>query len=185
MMFQPTQFSLGVGFMLATVLIAGWTDWRRWRIPNALLASSAVIAILWAALSPTGIGWVRCLLGGATGLAMFLPLYLLRGMAAGDVKLLGVLGMYAGPLMAVDIALMSALVGGMWAVALVARRRSMARQSRTRGAQQAAQSLSPSDSAEYSQDMARSPSQAVQGHAIPYGVVMAMGTLIVVAASML
>lgn len=108
-----------VAFVSMTVLIAAWTDWRNWRIPNALVAGSMAAALMHAAFGNGGIGIAECIAGGLLGLGMFLPLYLLKGMAAGDVKLMAAIGMHVGPLMTIDIALATCLVGGAWALVLL------------------------------------------------------------------
>ena len=46
---------------------------------------------------------IASLVGGLVGGMVFLPLYLLRGMAAGDVKLMAVIGLYAGAALTLDI----------------------------------------------------------------------------------
>ncbi len=102
--------------LVSTVLIAAWCDWSSWRIPNRLLAASATAALVLALFAADGIGLSASIAGGLTGLALFLPLYLLKGMAAGDVKLLATLGLFAGPLLTVDLALWSFLAGGVWAL---------------------------------------------------------------------
>lgn len=63
------------------------------------------------------------LAGAVVGLLLFLPLYLLRGMAAGDVKLLAMVGAWIGPLLVFEAALATCLIGGVWLLALTARRR--------------------------------------------------------------
>lgn len=182
-MFESTQSGIGLAAMACTLAFAAWGDWKRWRISNALLASSALTALCLATLISPGIGVSGCLLGGLTGIALFLPHYLMRGMAAGDVKLLGVIGMYAGPQMTVEIALVSALVGGLWACVVIARRKMSA--------------LAPADADRGSVQQDRRRQAALQHYsgepliakepgrlqAIPYGVVMAIGTAIVVAAA--
>ncbi len=165
-MIDPTQLSAGMTAMLATLAMAAWSDWTRWRVPNLLLGVSAVVALLLAIVSPAGTGVGNCLLGGLTGLALFLPHYLMRGMAAGDVKLLGVVGMYTGPWMVLEIALVTALVGGVWAVAvLILRRRARSAQASRQDSQMAA--------------MPQSVAAVPRYQAIPYGVAMAIGTLVV------
>ena len=72
------------------------TDLRTSRIPNLLTFSAAAAGLAWHAFG----GWapLASALGGlALGLLLFLPIYLLRGMGAGDVKLLAALGAWLGP----------------------------------------------------------------------------------------
>ena len=102
--------------LVITVLIAAWSDLSTWRIPNRLIAASASAAILLALFAPDGIGITACLTGGLAGLGIFLPVYMLGGTAAGDVKLMATIGMFAGPLLTVDLALMIFIVGGVWSL---------------------------------------------------------------------
>ncbi len=164
--------------MIVTVVMAGWSDWRQWRIPNGLLACSAVVALMVAAFASSGVGLSHSLIGGGVGLAVFLPFYLLRGMAAGDVKLLGVLGMYAGPVAVIDIALVSALVGGVWAVGLLVRRRAAG------GPERRLFRKDDQNAERRVTDTSAATQPELRGYAIPYGVVMMIGTLIVLTASL-
>ena len=104
--------------LLLTVFCAAWVDLRRWRIPNRLLAPSAAAALMLSAFMPGGQGLTASLLGGLVGLMVFMPLYLLKGMAAGDIKLMGVIGLYSGAALTLDIALLTALIGGLWVITL-------------------------------------------------------------------
>jgi prepilin peptidase CpaA len=101
---------------LAVACIACWTDVRTRRIPNALTfgaAGAGLVFHVFISGSPlTAIG------GWITGVLIFSPLFLLRGMGAGDLKLLGALGAWLGPVMALRIGLWSALAGGVLAIAL-------------------------------------------------------------------
>ena len=54
--------------------------------------------------------------GWATGVLLFLPFFLLRGMGAGDVKLLAALGAWLGPLQTVWLALFASIAGGVLAL---------------------------------------------------------------------
>ena len=111
--------------LLLTVMAAAWTDFHQWRIPNRLLAPSAAAALMLSAFAPGAQGLYLSLLGAAVGLLIFLPLYILKGMAAGDVKLMTVIGLYAGPQLTLDIALLTALIGGLWVVILFNREMSV------------------------------------------------------------
>ena len=59
-------------------------------------------------------------LGLGVAIAIYLPLYLLRAMGAGDVKLMAAVGALAGPANWLCIFLVTALVGGVAALCLVA-----------------------------------------------------------------
>ena len=100
-------------------LIAGWTDLRSRRIPNWLTVPGLLVGV--AANTVLG-GWSglrTSLLGAVVGLALLLPFVLLRSLGAGDWKLAGALGSFAGPSMLVDLLLGSVFVAGVMAVALV------------------------------------------------------------------
>ncbi len=152
--------------MVVTLAIAAWSDGTRWRVPNLLLAASAALALALSVFSSSGVGVTDGLLGGLTGLALFLPHYLMRGMAAGDVKLLAVVGMYSGPWMVLEIALATMLVGGVWAVVLLFLRK------RANSAQAPQPRLQVAG-------LPRRAETLPRYQAIPYGVAMAIGTLIV------
>lgn len=106
--------------LLVTVALAAWTDLTSWRIPNQLIAGSAAAALMLAGFAVDGIGFSKCLQGGVIGFSVFMPLYFVKGMAAGDVKLMSVIGMYVGPLLVIDIALLVCLIGGAWALVVMA-----------------------------------------------------------------
>jgi prepilin peptidase CpaA len=97
---------------LVTAAVACVTDvaWRR--IPNWLTFGATGLAVLTA----LGLGGWRTagwsIAGWAVGLLLFLPLFALRGLGGGDVKLLAALGAWVGPASVVWVALYAALLGG-------------------------------------------------------------------------
>lgn len=100
---------------VAVALAACVFDVRSRRIPNALtfgaaLAAFAVAAFTggFSALGASGAGW-------ALGLAMWLPIYALGGMGAGDVKLIAAIGAWIGPGAVIYAALYAAVAGGFMA----------------------------------------------------------------------
>jgi prepilin peptidase CpaA len=109
-------------FLAAAVI----TDLRARIIPNTVVLTGALSGILLAGLHPQGIGFLSALGGLALGLAIFLPLYLLRAMGAGDVKLMAMAGAFIGPAAIAEAALWVLLTGGALAL-FFALRRSVAR----------------------------------------------------------
>lgn len=106
------------GALLLSVL-AAWTDLRSRRIPNWLTVPGLIVglAVNWAVGG--GSGLKASLLGAGLGLLLLLPFVLLRSLGAGDWKLAGALGAFAGPGLLVDLLLGSVFVAGIMAVALV------------------------------------------------------------------
>lgn len=101
------------------VAIAGCvTDLRFRRIPNVLTFGAAAGAAGYyvAASGVPGIGW--SVAGWLVGGLLFLPLFALRGLGGGDVKLMAALGAWVGPGAVVWLALYAALAGGVFALAV-------------------------------------------------------------------
>ena len=102
-------------FQIVTIgiaLVATVWDLRTRRIPNALTFGAALSAFAvhgylggWTGAGVSISGWL-------VGVAFFLPLFVLGGMGAGDVKLLGAIGAWLGPAATVWVALFSAIAGG-------------------------------------------------------------------------
>ncbi len=99
-------------FLCALLVLAVSTDMTGRRIPNLIPVSGLVLALLLALLSPRALSVADCLAGAAAGLLLFLPFYLLRGMAAGDVKLMAAVGAFVGPATAWTIGIATFVVGG-------------------------------------------------------------------------
>lgn len=113
------MYSLNIGFLLLLLLVAAWHDIRSRRIPNALVFPGAIAGVLSNALLPQemgGLGVLDSLAGLGVGLVLLLPLYLLRAMAAGDVKLMAMTGAFLGARDAIDALLCVLLAGGVLAL---------------------------------------------------------------------
>ncbi|MEX3759347.1 prepilin peptidase [Paraburkholderia phenoliruptrix] len=109
--------------VIALVVAAASTDLQCRRIPNPLVGAGLFGALLvqcW--LKGIGAGAMASLTGAVVGLALFLPFYLVRGMAAGDVKLLAMVGAWIGPLLVFYAALATCVIGGAWMLVLIVRR---------------------------------------------------------------
>ncbi|MBK5207327.1 MAG: prepilin peptidase [Polaromonas sp.] len=113
------------------VLTALLTDVRQRRIPNTLILLALAAGVLVNVFGPQAfnrgaglfttlpgaLGLKGAVLGALTGLAAFLPFYMLRAMGAGDVKLMAGIGSFVGPATAVNLALFILVTGGVLAVA--------------------------------------------------------------------
>ena len=108
-----TTMHIFVGALLA---IACVSDLRTRRIPNLLTFSAAAGALLFHLVTggPSAAAWsvVGCLLGAL----LFFPMFALRGMGAGDVKLLAAIGAWIGPGQVVIAALVTSVAGGVLGV---------------------------------------------------------------------
>lgn len=104
--------------LLILALAAGWFDLRFRRIPNWLNVSGAILGIGLNVLLSGGYGGAESLFGILCAFAVYVPLFLLRAMGAGDVKLMIAIGAVAGPRNWFEIFLASALLGGVAALVL-------------------------------------------------------------------
>lgn len=107
---------LSFGLLSALLLAAAWSDMRSHRIPNALVFSGALAAVLLNAILPEASGILDSLAGAGVGLALLLPLYLLRAMGAGDVKLMAMVGAFLGPRDVTGAVLCTFVAGGLLAL---------------------------------------------------------------------
>jgi prepilin peptidase CpaA len=101
----------------AVMALALVHDVRERRIPNWLVLAGLAAGIglrVAAGAGPFGMG----VAGAALALMLTFPLFLLRGMGGGDVKLFVVAGAFLGPLAFLYALVASALIGG--AIGLVA-----------------------------------------------------------------
>ena len=106
--------------LLLLVCIAAINDLATRRIPNRLLLIGLACALLLHLLSASpGASVLKAFSGMGVGFAIFLPFYLLRGMAAGDVKLIAVVGAFIGPEEAFEVAVLTWCVGGVMSLCVV------------------------------------------------------------------
>ena len=99
-------------------VVAAFIDVRSRRIPNVLTFPGAAAGLVFHASTTGASGLGYAAAGWLTGVAIFLPLFLLRGMGAGDVKLLGAVGAWVGPVGALWCAFYSVMAGGVLALAI-------------------------------------------------------------------
>src|SRR4029450_2877695 len=83
--------------VVALVAVASITDVRTRRIPNLLTFGAAIAALLFHVSTGGASGLITSAGGWMLGAALFFPVFALRGMGAGDVKLLAAVGAWVGP----------------------------------------------------------------------------------------
>jgi prepilin peptidase CpaA len=104
--------------LLILVTIAGGIDIRSRRIPNWLTVSGVVLGL---ALNGFLYGWPGvwfALKGLGLALLVYLPFFALRGMGAGDVKLMAAVGALIGPWNWLWVFILTGLLGGVIGLAL-------------------------------------------------------------------
>ena len=108
---------------ITVALAASGFDLRSRRIPNALTLGGALAALIASAVT-AGMGGIwSSAAGWALATAMWMPLYALGGMGAGDVKLMAAIGAWLGPLAVVYATLYGAVAGAVMAAGVVVAQR--------------------------------------------------------------
>lgn len=108
---------------LLVALWAGWLDWRFRRIPNWLTVSGFVLGL---GINGVVSGWTG-LKGGLEGAgiaaAVLIVPVILRGIGAGDLKLMIALGACLGPWKFLNVLLASIFIAGAMAIVEIVRKR--------------------------------------------------------------
>jgi prepilin peptidase CpaA len=173
---MPIPLCLDLLLMLMVVLAAA-NDLLTRRIPNLLLLAGSCGALALHLCAPSPAAALLGAFGGAaTGLLVFLPLYCLRGMAAGDVKLMAAAGCFSAPLEVLHLALLSVCAGGVMALAMV-----IARGRLGAAATNVKSLLRPLLMRLAGVPLAPEPMAGPSVGSIPYGLAIASGTLLLMA----
>jgi prepilin peptidase CpaA len=103
-------------------VVASLGDLRTGRVPNVLTFGAGAAGVCYSAFHGGLAALGPSVLGYLLGVAVFLPLFALGGMGAGDVKLFGAFGAWLGPVGVLWAALWASLAGGALALVIGARR---------------------------------------------------------------
>jgi prepilin peptidase CpaA len=105
--------------IIMLAIVASVADLRTRKLPNRLTFGAAAAGLLFALVRAglPGLGWSAG--GWLVAVLLFLPFFALRGLGAGDVKLLGAFGAWLGPQNAIYLALFTGLAGGVMALVVV------------------------------------------------------------------
>jgi prepilin peptidase CpaA len=120
--------------LLTTLVIAAAAfDLRTRRIPNWLCATGLLCGFACQIVLFKWTGAREAALGAGLALLIYIPLFALRAVGGGDVKLMAAVGSLAGPKSWIAIFLITAIVGGAIALVMIAVRGRFARTLRNMG----------------------------------------------------
>jgi prepilin peptidase CpaA len=107
------------GVLFALLIAAAVSDWRTYRIPNWLTVSGMAFGLIYHAAAPSSLhtGFLWALGGLLLGFLIMLPLYAIKAMGAGDVKLMAMTGSFLGAVDIFHAAIFTFIVGGLAALA--------------------------------------------------------------------
>ncbi|SFE45559.1 A24 family peptidase [Trichococcus pasteurii] len=98
--------------LLMLVAASGFFDLKERKIPNKITFTGILIGILFNSITGGWTGLLQSIIGMFAGLAIFFIPFVMGGMGAGDVKLMGAIGALMGWRFSLITALYSAIVGG-------------------------------------------------------------------------
>ncbi len=86
------------GVLIILLAAAAVSDYRTFKIPNVLTGGGILFALVYNTAVPPAYhaGWTWAPAGMLLGFAVMLPMYALRAMGAGDVKLMAMAGAFLG-----------------------------------------------------------------------------------------
>src|SRR5271154_2010227 len=109
-------------WLVSAVLVeAAVIDGRKLKVPNWLTFHLAASGVAYATYVGGLHGLAWSLAGLIVGLALLMPVHMIGGMGAGDVKLLAGVGAWMGPAIGLGSFVATVLVGGILALAMVVR----------------------------------------------------------------
>jgi len=101
--------------LVLAVVACGW-DLKTRRIPQVLTLGGALAGFVFHAANGGWNAGVASAAGWAVGIAIFFLPFALGGLGAGDVKLLGAIGAWLGPMNALWVGLYAGAAGGVLAI---------------------------------------------------------------------
>jgi prepilin peptidase CpaA len=106
-------------FLLLVLLTAVIYDLRYQKIPNWLTLSTFILGVVYHIYLQGVSGLLFSIEGASAGIALLIVPYLMGGMGAGDAKLMGAVGAMLGPKGIFVAFLLTALIGGVYAVGVL------------------------------------------------------------------
>lgn len=169
--------SLTISILLLLLFVAAWQDFRTYHISNAVVFWGALIGLLLNTSLPEGIGVIESFMGWSIGFLLLLPLYLLRMMGAGDIKLMAMVGAFVGTDDILGVFLNTLIAGGVLAFIISLQQGMLSRLMENLAHQlQITFTLNKTDLANNNPPMlGKSPCSIGK---IPYAIAIAIGTVI-------
>jgi prepilin peptidase CpaA len=117
------------GVLLVLLAAAAICDYRTFRIPNLITVGGIVFALVYNSVVPPywHAGWTWAPAGMLLGFGAMLPMYVIRVMGAGDVKLMAMVGAFLGASGTTYALLFCVVTGGIAALAFALHKRVMVR----------------------------------------------------------
>ena len=169
--------------LFVLLIIASVIDCRIYRIPNVLTVSGTIFGLVLSVVAPFsvqhGLLWALC--GVLIGFLCTLPLYALKVMGAGDVKLMAMVGAFIGFSDMLTVVLSTFVVGGFAAIGFALFRGTLGRMLSNVKSMVHMMMLSAIDGAGPDMTIANSKSAGK----IPYGLSICIGTVASVVAKQL
>ncbi|RQD72266.1 MAG: prepilin peptidase [Tindallia sp. MSAO_Bac2] len=113
------------GALLITIAICFYTDVKEQKIYNKVLLPAFVIGLLGNVITGGFSGFGSSALGLLLGMGLLILPFVAGGMGAGDVKLMGIIGLYKGPAFVFQTFLITAIIGGIIALIILAKRKKL------------------------------------------------------------
>ena len=103
----------------SVMAVSAVTDLRYQKIPNMVTLPAALAALTYHTMVNGLDGFLFSGAGLAVGISLLIFPYLMGGMGAGDVKLMGVVGSFIGPKQVFYAFLIIAIIGGIYALLIM------------------------------------------------------------------
>ena len=117
---ELARLAVAAGLVVVLAIIAV-NDARHRRIPNAAVLAMLALFVAWTAING-GVGLVSSLEAAGISLVITVALYAFKVIGAGDSKLFTVAALYAGDAYLPLMSLVTVLIGGAIALAILVRR---------------------------------------------------------------
>ncbi|MCH7596059.1 MAG: prepilin peptidase [Planctomycetes bacterium] len=175
---DPAFWNATCAILIPGILLASWIDYSQKRVPNWLNLTLILVGL---AVQAWFFGWsgvATGMLGLLTGFGLLIVPWMMNGMGAGDVKLMAAIGVWLGPLLTLYSFGLGAMIGGVTAVAMI-----MSTGRLRMACVNIGLIIAKCSSREtVFSDVGSAKSFGVTSQLLPYGVPLAGGTLIVMAA---